>query len=495
MKRLAKYHKWISIIFTVFIILFSVSGIILNHRKLLSGIDISRSLLPKEYTYTNWNNAAVRSTIKLNPDTVLIYGNIGIWLTDSSFKRFNDFNQGFPEGQDNRKINKIVRTNSNQLLAGTFFGLFIRNNDKWIKIDMPVKNECVTDLLIKNDTVFILTRSYLLKSSNLKQFEKITIPPPVNYDNKIGLFKTLWVIHSGEIYGELGRILVDIIALILMFLTISGFIFFINKIILKKFKNKDRNHRIKLSNRFLIKWHNKLGWTTIIFLVITSATGIFLRPPFLIPIANATVGKIPFSELDSDNAWFDKLRRILYDDEKKTFLISTSDGMFYSDDNFKTELKIFRFQPPVSVMGLNVFKKVASDQYMIGSFEGLFLWKSQSGRVFDLIMNEPYIQPTSKSKPIGQFLITGFSNDFDNDKVFFDYNLGACDMSEDAFPIMPDEIKNQPISLWNISLEVHTGRIFQNILSDFYILIVPLTGLALLFILISGFIVWYKSIK
>ncbi len=75
-----KYHKWISVVFTLFIILFAVSGIILNHRKLLSGIDVNRKLLPDEYAYKNWNNAAVKSTLKLSNDSILIYGNIAYGL-------------------------------------------------------------------------------------------------------------------------------------------------------------------------------------------------------------------------------------------------------------------------------------------------------------------------------------------------------------------------------------------------------------------------------
>jgi len=109
---LRKYHKWIGIVFTLFIVLFSVSGIILNHRELLSGVDVNRKLLPAQYEYNNWNNAAVKSTLKVSNDSILIYGNIGIWLTDSVQSRFTDFNNGFPKGIDNRKICKLFRISS-----------------------------------------------------------------------------------------------------------------------------------------------------------------------------------------------------------------------------------------------------------------------------------------------------------------------------------------------------------------------------------------------
>lgn len=494
-KFLKKYHKWISIVFTIFIILFSISGIILNHRNLLSGFDVSRKVLPSEYGYKNWNNASVRSTYKINPDSILIYGNIGVWLTDSTFSKFQDFNNGFPEGIDNRKISKIISTKNNQLLAGTHFGLFNYENSIWKKIELPVEKERISDIILKEDSVFILTRSFLLKSSDIINFEVITLPDPVNYDNKIGLFKTLWVIHSGEIYGEVGKLIVDFIALILIILTISGLILFFNKFILKKTKLKNKRTRIKHSNKFWLKWHNKIGWTTIIFLLITSSTGIFLRPPFLIPIANEKVSKIPFSELDTDNAWFDKLRRINYNSETNTFLVSTSEGFYYSGDNFKTELKPVRFQPPVSIMGLNVFEEISENKYLIGSFEGLFAWEPESGFVFDIIKQQPYSGSRNDGRPIGQFLIAGFSMDYLNSPVAFDYNLGALALDGKDFISMPKELSNQPISLWNVALEIHTGRIFQSLLSDFYILIVPLTGIALLFILISGFIVWNKKYR
>ncbi len=66
----------------------------------------------------------------------------------------------------------------------------------------------------------------------------------------------------------------------------------------------------------------------------------------------------------------------------------------------------------------------------------------------------------------------------------------------ERFAILPQKIiKDSPVSLWNVALEIHTGRIYQSIIGDFYVLIVPITGIFALFILISGFIVWLKIRK
>src|ERR1035437_8409483 len=122
-KFFRKYHKWLGVIFVYIILSFVFSGIILNHRNALSFIDINRKLLPKEYRYQNWNNAAVKSTLKISSDSILIYGNIGIWLTDSSYSYFKTFSTGFPKGIDNRKVFQMIKTKSNKLLAGTFSGV------------------------------------------------------------------------------------------------------------------------------------------------------------------------------------------------------------------------------------------------------------------------------------------------------------------------------------------------------------------------------------
>jgi hypothetical protein len=500
LKFLRKYHKWLSIIISLFVILFVISGIVLNHRQTFSFWDISRNLLPKDYRYENWNNASVKSTLKLSNDSILIYGNIGIWLTDSTFSKFTDFNKGFRNGIDNRKICAMTLTSKNRVLAGTFFGLFEYNHNKqkWIKVELPSEESRVVDLLNINDTTYVMTRSFLFRTTDFVRFEKVNIPPPVNYDNNIGLFKTFWAIHSGEIYGLPGKLIVDVAGLIFAFLTITGIILFINKYLIKKKDLEDEKKKeIVKSSLWHLKWHNKIGWITVALLLINTFTGMFLRPPFLITIANSRVSKIPFTELATPNPYFDILRQISFDEGNNVFLLATMDGIFYSDDNFQTHLKSFTNQPPVSVMGINVFKRITTNLYLLGSFEGLYLWNYATGEVYDYIRNEVAVKKTDNGRPIGEFMIAGFSDDFLNQEIAFDYNQGAGNLTSDIpFPEMPKEIlQKSPMSMWNFALEVHTGRIFEPLIGGFYILVVPIVGIFVLFILISGLVVWFVQFR
>jgi hypothetical protein len=478
------------------IFLFSISGIILNHRELLSSVNVNRNILPEAFQYNNWNNAAVRATVKLNENSFLTYGNIGIWYTDSTFSKFTNFNVGFPDGIDNRKIFKILQTNK-ELLAGTLFGLYEFNHEKkqWLKIPLPLHEENVVDILQKGDSTFVLTRSHLLVTTNLRHFNTIDLPQSENYDNKVGLFKTLWVIHSGEIYGEVGKLLVDLMALVFIFLSVGGVILFFSKRQLKKTKtDKPKQESIRKTHKWNLKWHNKIGWITAVFLILTTLTGMFLRPPLLIAIAYNRVAKIPFTELETPNPWFDVLRRVMYIPEEEIFIISTSEGFYSFDKDFKNKAKMFVIQPPASVMGVTVFEQLNTENVMVGSFEGLFSWNYKTGEVFDLIKKQPYVRPIKKGPPVGDYKISGYSSDFKGQQIAFEYQHGAININgySEFTPMQENIIENAPMSLWNLALEVHTGRIYGAFLGMFYILVVPLSGILILLTLIGGIVVWFK---
>jgi len=492
-----KYHKWLGIVFAIFILLFSVSGIVLNHREFFSGTDVSRDYLPDEYSYNNWNNASVAGTTKIGNDSILIYGNIGIWLTNSSASEFIDFNNGFHEGIDNRKVSKVFNTESLGLFVGTYFGLFkyYPNTNSWQKVNLPIHKQRIVDISEKGDTLLVMSRSFLLTTIDGKHFEKIALPKPKDYDNKAGLFKTLWIIHSGEIWGFPGMLLVDLIGLIFIFLSITGLIYFLVPFFVKRNKKKSKptikNNKLR---RFSLKWHNKIGWITLVFLIITTATGMFLRPPLLAFIADAKVSKIPYTELDSPNPWFDKLRRIMYIESSNRYLIATIDGMYYSDDGFKTPLLKFDDQPPISIMGVTAFELIDDSTLLLGSFEGLFKWNFITGYKEDYIKKGPIKEKKRGGPPLGEFLVTGYSNHFNNKEVYFDFNDGADCISDNAkFIEMPETVASQPMSLWNVALEVHTARIYKFMFGGFYILFIPVAGLLILFILISGFVVWLRK--
>ena len=493
------YHKWPGIVVALFALFFALSGILLNHRNLISSVDVSRKWMPPGYSYNKWNLAAVRSSLPLGSDSTLVYGNMGAWLYVKGNYGFLDFNHGFPDGIDQRKIYSIVKL-GDHLVAGTHFGLYSSaiHPVKWVKQPLPGGEERISDLTVRGDTLLILTRDNLYASTDLLHIERLNIPAPAGYQRKTGLFLTLWELHSGELFGFVGKLFVDLLGIVLIFLSLTGLLHFLFPKWISRLKKGKRAYDKPLAaKRWNLKWHNRIGYIFAVFLVINTMAGMFLRPPLLIPIAASKIGILPYSHLDQDNPWHDKLRRITWNDKLNCYLIYTSDGFFFASPELAHPPVPVPHQPNVSIMGCNVLEPLDGNSYLIGSFSGLFVWNPGSGVVLDYFTGLQSEAPKGIGRPVGQNMVAGYLKDFNGSDYWFDYNKGAVALKGGAqFPEMTNEIlAKSPISLWNAALEVHTGRIYEHLIGPFYLLYVPIVGLTILVVLISGFLVWWMGYR
>ncbi len=500
-KLYKKLHKWPGLIIAFLLLYFSITGIIMNHREFFSGIDISRNNLPKEFRYQNWNNSAVKGNLILNADSILVYGNIGVWLTDSNFTDYSSLNYGFPNGSDNRKVFDLYQSNDGNLYTATQFGLFAFSKEKkqWIKFELDVDIKRFVAIECVNDTLYVLNRSYLFKGKSEginTQFEKIELKQPRDYKNEVSLFETMWQIHSGEIFGIPGKLFVDALGVITIFLSLTGIIYFFFPGWIKRRKKKSKKvTSIVKTNRWSLKWHNKTGAWLFVCLIVLFFTGMFLRPPLLIAIAYSKVSPVKYSHLDQPNPWYDKLRDIKFDSERNEFLLATSEGIFYMDKDRLAPIA-FKIQPPVSVMGINVLEPFNDGAYIIGSFSGLFLWQPAHPEIYNYAQGKLHVGNTS-GRPIGDFKVTGLVTDLGGKQYMIDYDKGAVPLyHEMKFPEMPKNVLEESrMSLWNFSLEIHTGRFFRFLLGDFYILLVPLSGLVSVIVVLSGYLLWRKKFR
>jgi len=455
--------------------------------------------MPPAYRYNNWNLAAIKGSIPLENERQLLYGNIGIWETDSTFSSFKDFNQGLNRGIDHRKIFTLLQTHDKQLFAGTLFGLYQFNplENQWKRLEIPEANPRIVRLNEYNNLLYILTRDHLYTmktGQNKPEFSHINLPAPLSADGKAGLFITLWLIHSGELLGTVGKLLVDLVGIILIFITLSGFYYTLLPKFAKRIKLKLRL-KLQKANRTSIKWHTKIGVYGIVILIITVVSGMFLRPPLLIPIANSRVKPIPGSILDNPNHWNDKLRDFVIDSVNKRMIISTSEGFFEAGLGENNTFRPFRVQPPVSVMGITTFEHLEDGALMVGSFSGLFRWYPFQEIVLDMITGLK-VKEVNQGNPFGAIAVTGVIFNQSTPVAFIDYAGGWIPLRKNmTIPVMPAEIRKSPVSAWNVALEVHTGRIFSVFLGNFYILYVPLMGLVILMIVITGFLMWLRTQK
>lgn len=541
-----KYHRWFGLVLSVFMLVFCVSGIILNHRQLFADCAVSRSLLPPAYHIRNFNNGIIKGSTP-SPLGILAYGYAGVWLTDSNMQNWEDFNRGLPEQIDERNIRHLVCTKDGRIWCAALRDVYYfeagkaKRNDvhgknengknalggRWIKFPLPGNHERMADITLTPDSmnVIALTRSAIFEITTHKKsdsFAKIQsahsensfytkrsiIAQPNGFIPTESLFKTVWALHSGAFFGLTGRLVVDAIAVVLIILSLTGIVLFIlpyrirrqkrllaNGLKDKKLKESELNpteikERMKVLGKRMVwnaKWHNKIGYTTIILTLWLAITGMCLRPPLMIPLAlNKTEQKIK-----DGNVWHDKLRAIRWNAAENNWLVSTSEGFLYVDKSFSQKPRLLdkNQTPKVSPMGVNVFESDGKGGWLIGSFSGLFRWYPEQELILDYSTGKPHHD--NSMIPISSTLTSGFSKDFFGGRaVVFDYSKGA-----DIPVSTPELLSRTPLSLWNVALELHVGRCYSPLLGPLSDLFVFISGLLISLVLISGYIILHRRKK
>lgn len=511
-----KYHRWFGLVLSVFMLVFCVSGIILNHRQLFAGCEVSRSLMPSAYHIKNFNNGIIKGSIKINhrisktpSDSILAYGYGGIWLTDAEMKSWKDFNQGLPENVDGRNIRNIVQTKNGEIWCAAMMDVYRFDGKEWKMFPLADNEERIADITLTKDSTSIIamTRSAVYEISGKKtdaanekrdaisektNVTRKIIGQPEGFVPEVTLFKTVWNLHSGAFFGLAGRLVVDAIAIVLIILSITGIILFILPYRIRRQKRlQAREKMLKLGKQmvFNAKWHNKLGYTTIILTLWLAITGMCLRPPLMIPLAmNKTTEKVK-----DGNVWHDKLRAILWDAAEGNWLVSTSEGFLRVDEHFcqKPVLVDKKQSPKISPMGVNVFESDGKGGWLIGSFSGMFRWNPEKNLIVDYFTGK--VNQGKSMIPISSSLVSGYSKDFFGGKeVVFDYSKGASFGKTTSTPKL---LSATPMSLWNVALELHVGRCYSPFLGPLSDLFVFISGLLITLVLLSGYIILHRRKK
>ncbi len=538
-----KYHRWLGLVLSVFMLVFCVSGIILNHREVFSGCEVSRKWLPASYHIKNFNNGVVKGTVvkksaahslsSENCDSVLAYGCAGIFLTDSRLSTWQDFNAGLPESIDERNVRHVVKAKDGSLWCAALRDVYRydENSHRWKKVELPGNEERIMDVALAKDsmTVVALTRSRVFtivpfvqygeivkigkSSSETCRVESKIIPAPKKYEPKTTLFKLVWHLHSGEFFGLPGKLVVDAIALVLIVLSITGILLFILPYGIRRAKKLAAKARMKrLGKQFAwnMKWHNKIGYVTIVLTLWIAITGMCLRPPLMVPLV---LSKLPQAVGEDGNVWQDKLRAIRWDAVQGDWLVSTSEGFLRVDEDFSQAPKMLPDDecPKLSPMGVTVWESDGKGGWIVGSFRGIYRWNPVNhslNQILDYFTGKP--SEETSMIPISDNLVCGYSEDFLGGKpLVFDFAKGVEDAKGQAVALCNDEPKTSrneesmsdlicetaPMSLWNVALELHVGRCYSPFLGPLSDLFVFLSGLLITLVLLSGCIISHRRRK
>ena len=501
-----KLHKYLGIPLCFFLFFAALSGILLNHRDLLQSVDIPRSVLPRSYQFSGWNNGAVRGVLR-SDSLAYIYGSAGVWVTDSSLRsEAKPLGAGFVPGADEAKIMSMARDSAGGVWVASQYRLYKLSSEgsRWVEQPLPSSvHGRLADLQISGDSVLLLSRSLLYRRSlSSPEWTTYELKKPEGYTGKILLFQIVWALHSGEYFGLVGRIIVDLLGLLVMILSLTGifYTFLRHRLEAKKGqeitkKEEDRKHRLakKLSTNF--KWHKAVGRKTFYAVLFVFVTGWVLRPPLMLPLVFTKAQPNRFSSLYSDNPWFDRLRAIRQDKHQGGWLLSTSEGFFKLKD-FSAVPEPWELQPQVSPMGINGFAQRADGSWLVGSFTGLFeVHPEQEESIRNYFTGES-VGEVTMGPPVGSFTISGLlAGDNPKEDLVFLYDRGVVGRTdipgEEAKPFpfapQPEALNESPYSLWQAALELHAGRLYQPFLGTWgTALFIFFLGLSSVIVLITG---------
>ncbi len=166
-------------------------------------------------------------------------------------------------------------------------------------------------------------------------------------------------------------------------------------------------------------------------------------------------------------------------------MLYSSDG-FYVLQTLQSAPQSVPVQPPVSVMGINVETQDTNGYWLIGSFSGMYIWDRTTDIIADYYTHAPALP--NNGMPFGTHAIAGYTNDFGEHERIADYNDGCPGLN------MPPEMRTLPMSLRNVCLEIHTGRIYT-FLGSGTLLYIFIIGMGIIWCLWSGWKIRHQARK
>ncbi len=497
-------HKWLGLISIIYIILMALSGIIANHPRLTDGITFKCSSPEKRVDYENWNRGSARCVVYTGTDSesAFLGGRQGIWKISRNGDQIEPFMRNYPSSPMARDVWDLYFDEpSERLFAATGNGIyfydFVSDKHGWQPcsgISSSVKNifSIRGRIAAVSDSLF-----YLNSSESSTSFEGLFLPDlPELKEHSEGTLNDLFLnIHTGEIIGLRGKLLVDFLGILIIVLSVTAvFIWHIPF----RFKNKKRRGRPasaseKAMYRSSYKIHSGIGSKFILplFIVVLAAFLIFLPIPswqkhLFEPVSFST------DDLLDSNPWKRQISGALYDPLQQKIIFLVKNGLVSCDVGEDYEIGEPDFFSDFSVMqaGLFVYDPL-SKAYMIGGFEGLFRYYPEYDRA------EAVKSVNGKISHLCGYMKTpeGSEYYFNNYKGLRRINTVSDDWS---LPDMPGAINNEAVvSLSEIASEFHSGRIYQPVFGRAWWLPSFICSLVLLLLMISGVIlrIFHKTGK
>ena len=481
-----KSHLWLGIVFTPLLLLFALSGIGLNHPQWFKSVSIPLHWMPHNYAYANWNRGLIEAIIPDGRGGYYATGKEGVWQLQG--ERAVQLSNPLQTSAWQRMGYSLYLDQANQqLLHGARDGLYSLDLEtaNWQQVAGSAGEHFVS-ILAAGEQLLAVSRNRLFRLDFQQGLYQLSAQPLRLADNAQNspLFRFIFQLHSGELLGVVGVFLMDAVAGLLIFLCLTALYLFLFPRLVKH-KWLSRRQRIRGSRGFhwMLRQHNRWGLIIAVVLLISGLTGMVMRPPGLLLIASA---QGPVKLRDNPHSPLPHIiEQAVWHQQSGNLMLLTSGGLYLGKPGQPQPFVTAPLSVPVHAMGATLFLPYQQG-YLIGSFSGIYAWQAETDAAQAVLLD------TGRPRMMPKAALT-----VDDDLAVFDFYTGLNLQSgaAGALPQMPQAINQQAsISLWHLLFEIHNMRVFQAYIGPFYLLLVALSGLALVLISVSGvYDYWRKS--
>lgn len=508
-RALFKSSKWIHKFFGLAILIFavwmSISGILLNHPELIADISVPRWLVPPQYTPENWNRSALIAMVwkREDPRVGFLAGKMGIWRTDDGGRSFSPMMSGLPTSSYYIKsYSLLLDEEKGRLYAGTEGGLFVCDPGRGAWRQIPLGEEPAPIVRIVRTAANLLAFSADgawsgAPDGSPESWRPVEIPRDPAAPEEVSFVKLFFDLHGGKAWGLPGQLLFDAAGLIIIVLSVTAFYIWLYPWKRKRAAKAataavPENGGAKRWNSFS-RWHNRLGiWFAVVLLLI-GFTGIFMRPPLLALIGEGGIPAAFYPGLHRPGPWEEKIKNALYDEAADEIVLATTEGFWRGPADFSAPFRSVDLETPVFVMGATVFEDQGEAGYLIGSFSGIFRRTPGPYSSHDLLTGKRAVVKSSV-RP-ADVMVTGYLRTPEGEEFITAHEQGLIPLNGaragERFR-MPEEMKTAvDMPLWNLMFELHNGRIFRDLIGEWYILVVPLGAILFFLVCLSGVYDWF----
>ena len=469
-------HRWLGFPIAIAMLYMSLTGILLNHPRLIAGVNAPDWALPPDMQSVNWGRGAILSWISLNDHTILAGGKGGLYSFDSTFQP-TAFDNGLPESIYDGAIQSLHHDTLNHVIwAGTPTGLYYFDSTNSIWLSTSVTDD-IKSIASNHFATYAFATDCIWRFEN-NQWIKVKSWA----DTSFSLMDWVFDLHSGAILGKPGKLLYDLAAIAMLMLAIGGLYLLCVPQIAKRLSS-----RFKKIAAFFVRYHfrhqRKYGWIILIPLFIIPLTGFFMKAP----VSALLVRSQP------TRAGIGKLQVAQWDSHSQTWMLADSKKIWQADPHFQESFQSLSPTLPVHPMGITGMI-VKPDTLLISSFGGLILYLPKTQTSYDFIsgkeIHHSKMYSSWQIKSMAPYQETIAISDLR--KGWFQFQKGHW------IPISPTA-KSTPMpstySLWHFLFEVHNGRILRSWIPKLYLLHNPLVAIGTFLVMASGVVLVLRKKK